>query len=357
MQVKFVGMDVHKNTVQVCGMSAGGRELFNCSVRNTPEGISRALKGVPKDASVYMESSSVWKAPFFHVRDRLGLHVELTNPYTTKLIAESKKKTDRVDARVLADMGRGGYLVTCHVPSREGMAHGDLVRFRRGLAGERTYVKNMVHGVLLQAPLRPTGTPFSRGWVAQVRALGDKRIESRLRTIAHLDDEIRGVDADVRAAVRNSEGARLLKTIPGVGDYSALVIHAEIDDIGRFVRAEKLCAYAGIVPSVRSSGDAVHYGRITRRGSSILRWVLVECVHTHARYAPRSDITVFYKRIAKKRGRGKAAVAAASLMLKVAYWMLVEKRGFIQNYSQDAGHDEHIEGEPRESNVVCLTKE
>ena len=45
MQVKFVGMDVHKNTVQVCGMSAGGRELFNCSVRNTPEGISRALRG------------------------------------------------------------------------------------------------------------------------------------------------------------------------------------------------------------------------------------------------------------------------------------------------------------------------
>ena len=113
------------------------------------------------------------------------------------------------------------------------------------------------------------------------------------------------------------------------------MLDSEIDDIGRFVRAAKLCAYSGLVPSVRSSGDTVHYGPITHRGSPIMRWVLTECVHSHVRYAPRSDVSVFYKRLAKKRGPAKAVVAAASMMLKVVYWMLRENRAFVQNYGQE----------------------
>ena len=92
----------------------------------------------------------------------------------------------------------------------------------------------------------------------------------------------------------------------------------------------KLCAYAGIVPSVRNSADTIHHGNITRRGSGMLRWVLVEAIHSHTRHANNSVITKFYKRLAKKRGASKAAVAAASKLLRIIYWMLKNNMTFEQ---------------------------
>ena len=335
MDVKFVGLDVHKKTIQICCMTEGGSEIGNGSIPNTPEAIGKAMKDIPKDAQVFLESSSVWKATFFYIRDKLGLDVKLTNPYLNRVIAESKKKTDKVDAFTLADMGRGGYLATCHVPSEANMKNRDLVRHRQKLTQTRTAMKNSIHAILLQSHVRPKGTPFSEGWIRQVKALENYRINAFLELIDSLNLQIARMNGRIRDAVKQSPAAQIIKTIPGIGDYSALVIDSEIDDVGRFVRAAKLCAYAGMVPSVRSSGDAVHYGPITHRGSSILRWVLTECLHAHLRYAPDSDISIFYKRLAQKRGMAKAAVAAAAKMLKMIYWMLRENRAFVQNYGQE----------------------
>ena len=119
--------------------------------------------------------------------------------------------------------------------------------------------------------------------------------------------------------------------------YSALVIASCIDGIGRFFRSEKLSEYAGLIPSVGSSGETAHYGRITRRGDPLLRWIMTGCIHSHARHAKDSDVAEFYKRLAKKRGTGKAAVAVASKMLRVIYWMLKEKRRFVTNHGQEYG--------------------
>ncbi len=130
--------------------------------------------------------------------------------------------------------------------------------------------------------------------------------------------------------VNDNPDVCILISTPGVGPYTALSIFSEIAEISRFSNSHKLCAYAGIVPSVRNSADTIHHGRITKRGSTMLRWLLVEAIHAHVRYALDSDITKFYNRIKKKRGTSKAAVAAASKLLRVIYWMLKERREFIQ---------------------------
>ena len=273
------------------------------------------------------------------------MDVSLSNPYTTKLIAESKKKTDKVDARILADMHRGGYIVSCHVPTLQNMNNRDLVNYRHNLVRHRTGLKNSIHGILLQRSIRPDGKPFCGPWIAQVRKISDYRIDSYLDTINSINDKILQSDARVRQAAKENEDATLLQTVPGVGAYSALVIACTIDGIGRFVNSHKLCSYVGVVPSVRSSGESVHYGHITHHGSSICRWVLTECVLSHVRYAPESDISIFYKRLAKRRGKGRASVAAASKLLRVIYRMLKERRAFVTNYSQDANCDELVEGQ------------
>ena len=166
-------------------------------------------------------------------------------------------------------------------------------------------------------------------------AAPDAGLQNRriLVTIQSLNNVIIKSDVRIAEAVKNNHDAILLKSIPGVGDYTALIIASAIDGIERFHSSEKLSAYAGIVPSVRSSADIAHHGRITRRGSNILRWILVECVHSHVRFAPSSDVSMFYYRIRKKRGGSKAAVAAASKLLHVIWWMLKENREFVTNYS------------------------
>ena len=329
----YVGLGLHKNTIQMAAVDQKGTLLCNYKFQHTREDVDSEVSKMPKNAKYVIESSSVWNDTFHFMRDELGLDVILSNPYTTKLIAESKKKTDKVDAAILADMLGGGYIAECHVAGSKTTKERDLVRYRHMMVEIRTRMKNSIHGILLQNSMKPTGVPFTHRWVAQLRQMQDYRTDGYLAIIESLDNVIMRSNIRIRDAVNDNPDAMLLKSIPGVGDYTALIIASAIDGIERFHSSEKLSAYAGIVPSVRSSADIAHHGRITRRGSNILRWILVECVHSHVRFAPSSDVSMFYYRIRKKRGGGKAAVAAASKMLHVMWWRLKEKRGFVKNYS------------------------
>ena len=173
----------------------------------------------------------------------------------------------------------------------------------------------------------------------------DYRIGGFLSSIGRYDDLIKRADARVASMVRESPSAMLLKSIPGIGNFSALVISSMVGDIERFNSPQNLISYAGLAPSVRNSANVVHHGRITKRGDTLMRWVLTEYTTgayqergyadamgsdrvVHIRCAPRSYITKSYIRIGKKRGTGKAIVAAAARMLHVAYLMLKEKREY-----------------------------
>jgi transposase len=127
---------------------------------------------------------------------------------------------------------------------------------------------------------------------------------------------------------KEDEMASLLMTIPGIGYYSALLIVSEIGDINRFPDSYHLCSYAGLVPSTHSSGGITYHGSIAKRGSKYLRWIMLECAHVHIRTNKNSNITQFYTRLAKIKGNSKAAVAAASKLLKVVYWVMKEKRKY-----------------------------
>jgi len=324
----YVGLDVHKESIQAAAVDRKGKLLFNEKIPHDTESVTEMVSKLPK-ARYVMESSSVWYGLYRHMTDTLGLDVILSNPYATKVIATSLKKTDRIDAHKLANLLRGGYIAGCYVPDAGIVDYRQLTRHHSKIMRTRARMKNYIHGITLQAGFKSKAPyPFSPAHIAELEAMGDYRIDSYLREINLQNRELAEADAMVREAVRNNPEARLLTSIPGVGPYTALVLVAEIGDVSRYADSHKLCAYAGIVPSVRNSADTVHHGRITKWGSHMMRWVLVEAVHTHARCAKGSSVTAFYRRLAKTRGTSKAAVAAASKLLRVIYWMLKEKREF-----------------------------
>jgi len=323
---KYIGMDLHKNFLQIAVMDSYGTVLENTRIENDMEKIDGFFQNTDRDnTKIVMEWYSVWYNIYCRLKDDKKMDVILSNPIKTKAIASAKIKTDKIDARVLADLLRGGYIAQCYVPDKEVINLRDLVRHRDFLVRTRTKIKNKIHGVLLMNGIKlDARKPFSKRYIWELKEMNNYRIDSYLAVLESLDIQIKRVSEKIADAAKKDSMAKLLVTIPGIGYYSALLISSEIGNIERFSDSHRLCAYAGLVPSTHSSGGTTYNSIITKTGSGHLRWVLTECVHTHIRYEKDSNITRFYNKLAKKKGTAKATVAAASKLLRVIYCMLKE---------------------------------
>ena len=328
----FVGIDLHKKFMQVALMEADGTLLQNTRIECDYTIIKKEFSKFPKNTKYVIESSSVWYGMYRFLRDELNLNVVLSNPHTTKVIASSKKKTDKVDARILADLLRCGYIVESYVPEHDVIESRQLVRCRSAIVKGRTRNKNLIHGILLQNGTKIGGVPFTADFIKKLHDLNDWRIELYLDATMTDNKNILDCDMRVQQAVANNHEARLLKTMPGIGNYIALTLAAGIGDISRFADADKLASYFGIVPSVRNSAEKVQHGRITRTGDSHVRQMLAEAALVHVNWARKNKkatpIYTFYTRLAEKRGASKAKVAAAAKMIRIIFWMLKKDIGF-----------------------------
>lgn len=316
-------------------MDNKGKLLRNDRIDNNLDEVNRFFSNNELDknnSQVVMESSCTWYSVYQYLSEEKHLDVVLSNPVKTRAIASAKIKTDKIDAVKLADLLRGDYISECYVPDKRIMELRELVRHREALVKIRTKMKNKIHGIMLMKGIKISnvGThTFTKKYNEQLKELHNYRIEAYLRLIDSLEKEIKEVSKKILLQTKEDEMAKLLMTIPGIGYYSALLIVSEIDDINRFPDSNHLCSYAGLVPSTYSSGGITHYGSsITKTGSKHLRWIMLECVHAHIRTGKDSNITKFYQRLARKKGNSKAAVAAASKLLKIVYWVMKEKRKY-----------------------------
>jgi transposase len=326
----FVGMDVHKNYLQVAVLDEKGKVLNNSRVDNNLIKVNDFFDRLhPRsNTKVVMESSGMWYNIYECLRKR-RLDVRLSNPAKTRAIASAKIKTDKLDSVKLADLLRGGYIAECYVPTKETMDLRELVRHRAALVRIRTKLKNKIHSIMLMngTSVSYVGTHiFTKRYIEKLRELNNYRINGYLHIIESLNDEINTVSKKILLLAQGNEMARLLMTVPGIGYYSALLIVSEVGDINRFPDSYHLCSYAGLIPSTHSSGGITYHGSITKTGSKYLRWIMLECLHAHIRNEKNSNVTQFYTRVSKKKGNSKAAVAAASKLLKIVYWIMKEKR-------------------------------
>ena len=134
------------------------------------------------------------------------------------------------------------------------------------------------------------------------------------------------VDAEVRRRASLDEDVRLLLSLTGVGVYSALLIRSEIGDIGRFPDYKRLVSWAGLAPGLHQSGTLLYSGGVTKQGSKMLRWIMVEAARSAVRHDTR--MREFYERIKRRRGDGKAIVAVACKMLKIIWFMLSRREPY-----------------------------
>ncbi len=187
-------------------------------------------------------------------------------------------------------------------------------------------IKNHLYAVLLRR-----GITYEDGILGLKRKRETLRehhlpeIDRGLEVLARLDASCVELDRAIHDEFLKSKEAQLLETIPGIGELTAVALVAELCPIDRFPNIEKLCSYAGMVPTNHQSGDDSYQGRLKKDANSLVKWILVEASWCHRRVAKRSDVSKIAKRVARRRGKQKGNVAGAHKLLKIVYAVL--KRG------------------------------
>jgi len=234
-------------------------------------------------------------------------------------------KNDERDAADLADLLRMGRLPEAYIATPQERELRELVRHRAKLVALRSGLKAQVHGVLAKQGLLPEVSdvfgPTGQAWLrsAPLDLVYRQRIDSLLELIDAYDGEIDLFRAMIANRFTGHRGYRVIQQISGVGPTFAAVFVAEIGDIGRFARPEKLCCWAGLTPRHRESDTTVHRGPITKQGSKLVRWAAIEACQ---RTRPGSKLAADRTRIITARGRNIGVVAAARRLLTLVYYGL-----------------------------------
>jgi transposase len=326
----YIGFDVHKKTISYCVKAADGNIL--------EEGILRALPMVLREWAGKRQEPwhGAMEATLFSgwVYDSLkpfASALEIGNPSMMKAISAAKKKNDQLDARKIADLVRCNLLPACYVAPLEMRELRRLLRYRNVVVAQAVRMKNKMSGLLMEV-----GAEYSN------RRLHGKKYFSELL------DQLEEVPESVKDLLRLSRGSvemfetmqrqlldrlqkdpllvnrvKLLRSIGGVGEVTALTWALEVCDPQRFHCIADAVSYCGLSSALVSSAGKQQRGPISKQRNAHLQTVLIEA----AKLAPRwnRQLAELYERERKRGNRNRATLAVARKL--VAYLLAVDKSG------------------------------
>jgi transposase len=327
--MKFVGIDLHKKSLSLCVVDERrqvlDRKTFACQ---PPEALRLYLAGLgPFRAVVEATAGYEWLCELL---EPLADRVTLAHPRKLRVIAESTRKSDRLDAQVLAEFLAADLIPPAHRPTPRQRQHRALVRHRVYVRRRSARAKVKIRRVLANynADRRDLFAAAAADYLrreAPVNAADRFVLDQLVAEWEHAEGQSAAADKRLRefaklAPPAEREARAALASIPGVGAVTVDVALSELGDIGRFRSAKQVAAYAGLVPGQRESAGKVKQLGLTKQGSRLLRWALVEAAWRLVRRSPRWQAV--FERLKKRRGAKKAIVAIARRLLTVmvAVW-------------------------------------
>ncbi len=321
---QYVGIDLHRRRSVIVRMTPDGEQLGWVRIDNDPVALGLEIAKAGPDPEVVLEATYGWYWAV-DVLTAAGARVHLAHPLGVKGFAYRRVKNDERDAADLADLLRMGRLPEAWIAPPATRQLRELVRHRAKLVGLRSNLKCQVHAVLAGAGVPVLMTDLfgvgGRDLLARVAlpAAMRAKVNSALRLIDALDFEIDTFARLVATRLRGDPGYVAVQTIPGVGPTLAAVFLAEIGDVTRFPGPAQLTSWAGLTPRHHESDTTVRRGRITKQGSKLVRWAAIEAVQ----HVPASSrIGAYRERVAQRRSRNQAKVAAARELLECVYYGL-----------------------------------
>jgi transposase len=332
--MNYVGIDLHKQSISICVVDQSrkvvNRKRFSCARVEQIETFFR--ESPPFEAVVEATASYEW---LFQRLEPLSQRMILAHPGKLRVIAESTRKSDKLDAQVLAEFLAMDMIPMAHRPTPRQREHRRLVRRRNQIKQQITRVrtrirflladynadrKDLFHAAGLKYLRRVSVSPSDRfvldqlaaEWEFHDRQLGE--VEKALQSFAN---SASGQEAEARA---------LLDSIPYVGPVTVDVVRSELGDVRRFRSQKQVVSYAGLAPGYReSSGKRKDLG-ITKKGSGLLRWALIESAWRLVFHTARWRAV--FDALAKRCGRKRAITAVARRLLCVMVSMLKSGRRY-----------------------------
>jgi len=342
---RWFGIDLAKRESQLAVLDAEGAQVSQKRFATTRENLLDFAAELTEQDTVALEMTTNAIAIARLLRRHSKARVIVSNPMRTKSISKSKVKTDKIDARKLAELARVGYLAEVWVPDEDTEALRQFFTDRRSLVDRRTELKNTVHSVLhrnlipaKQSDIFGTG---GREWLDQlvnnklpleIDELDRLRLGSLLTEIDRQDALIRDQETIIASFIATRPHLRrqldLLVTIPGVSLVVGAGLLAAIGDVRRFAAKKKLAGYFGLVPSTEQSGDKeARNGKITKHGRAEARWLLTEAAE-HLRKAP-GPMRALYQRVCRKRGHNVAVIAVARKLAELIWHLLINEKEYL----------------------------
>ena len=333
----YVGIDLHKTQFTICILTGGSVLEEGTRFEMNKEGyrsfisLMKQLSSSETYNDIVLAIESTANSRFF--RDLMaasGFQVVVVNTLRFKVVNLSTKKTDKNDARTLAEFLSKDILPVSHLCSAESESLRRILKSRNLMVQDVVALKNQAHAVLL-----------AYGHITKVAQFQSKRERDRMleklptrisriveiifETIDVVEKQKKVLENKLKSLTAKDPMVCLLMTIPGIGVVNACTIRAYIDNIDRFETYKHFSAYCGLVPWVQTSNESVYYGRITKRGPQELRTALVQCVVAMIRMEEKTSGFAMmrqYQELKSEKSSGKAIIATARKLSRIIYVML-----------------------------------
>ena len=326
----YVGLDISGKSIVAYAVTERKRKVFEGECASRRVGLRALIKQLGDGAKlVVVEAGNQLKWVAETLKRLPEVHLHVVHPNEVKWISASSGKTDRIDAKKLAELARGGLLPRgVHVVEGRIRELRELTSARQQLQAKRIGLINTLRGYVYQEGHR-LPAKFFQG-VSWQRQLTTLRVSAPLKRI--LQALMPSIEALLMAERQLTEQiltiqdrrCTLLETIPALGPLSARVLVGALDEVTRFENQKAVAHYGALTPTIYQSGHVRQLGRINRDGRHEVRRVLLQCAHTVVRMKSHGaqPLQQFYTRVGHRRGKKIAVVALARKLLTTAYGVL-----------------------------------
>lgn len=327
----FAGIDFHKKFSVVTLGDASGKLLKQERLSNDEVSIRQFfLRHAPLKCAIENCRANEW---FIELLKQCNCEVKVSNTFAVRLIADSKCKNDKVDSKILMELLARDYLPTCYQPTPAERQLREQLRWRTKLMRSRTQYKNVAHALMDKENKGAKLGSYARRQElyesARLSAKRQERLEKNLDVIEYFDEHVIKEDKEINRLARTNPDAIRLKTIPGIGDISALMLIAEFGDVARFKNSRRVGGYLGLVPRLYASSDTKRFGSITKQGPGLVRRILIQNAWVAIKQS--TALGNSYNTILKRRGKKVAIVAIARKIAAIAYRILRDKTEYQES--------------------------
>lgn len=325
----FAGLDVHKESVQACVVDNTGKILEEKRFTTSQLGLNALLQTV-RNSSCVIESSTACFPVYDFLQDN-NIKVRVAHPKRLKAICSAKNKTDKIDAKTLAQLERVNLIPEAYIPNRTVRDQRDLVRHHVALVQQRTRLVNQTKAGLLRYRIQLPENIFTKQAqkLAEISPMPESlklKLEHAWQEFLLLKKEICQVDERIELLAQQNKNSVLLRSIKGIGWFSAFAVVTQTDKIERFASADHFVSYSGLCPRVSQSGEKCYMENIGHDCCKLLRWILIQdawSVVKHNLYFKK-----MYKKLCRKKSKQKAIVIIAKRLLRIMYFMLRDQKPF-----------------------------